>query len=182
MRAVREAPPNPHVILFHVDDRLTDEIVETYVPGSGSSPPEWVRRAVALPGLRALSLNAYKIQVQKHKDAAWAPLLTPLEELLRRDLGIEAITEMVEEECLRRRFCWHGPPRERRVYEGRRQATSNPAAAALFELHGVAEVIFDGHEVHVRRCPLVSWERLGPEIEALLAERAATLRVSKREQ
>lgn len=168
MRAVREFPPNPHVVVFHTESRLTEEIVETYLVRSPGTARGWIRRALDLPGLRVLSLNAYRIRVQKQKRARWRPLLDPFEQLLREELGIEGICDLIEEECRRRRFAWHGESLDRRVFEGRLQARSCPVAGKLFRLHGVAEVIIEGHEVEVRKCPLASWRELAPEVERIL--------------
>lgn len=173
MRAVREFPPNPNVVVFHLDGRLTEEIVETFLPGCESAQRPWVRDLVSLPGLRALSLNAYKVRVQKDRSTPWPPLLAALEARLSSALGLECIDELIEDESRRRRFAWHGAPFVRQVFEGCAQARREPVAAALFDLSGVAEVALDGHEVEVRKCPLAAWPDLAPRIEATLREMAA---------
>lgn len=170
MNAVREFPPNPHALVIHTDELITEQIVETFLPDSTIPPPEWVQDALALPGVRVLSLNAYKIRLQKTKDAGWQPILGAFEAILRDRLGIRHIDDLVEGESPRRVFAWHGPTLARRVYEGRSQAGSDGVAAALFELTGVAEVILDGHRVQVRKCPLCSWRELSPAIEQLLRD------------
>lgn len=168
MKALREFPPNPHAVVYHVDDRLTDQIVETYL-SAAASPRAWVREALAIPGVRVVSLNAYKVRLQKHKDASWCALLPAFENVLRTGLPIGRIDELVETESRHRHFCWHGAPFDRKVYEGRLQAQGHPLAAELFLLRGVAEVILDGNRVQVRKCPLVDWRDLAPEVEGLLA-------------
>ncbi len=168
MNAVREFPPNPHALVIHTDDRITDQVVEAYWPGTGSPEPAWIRAVLALPGVRALSLNAYKIRLQKHKDASWKDLLGPFEEVLRESLGVAHLMDLVEGESPRRAFAWHGEPLSRRVFEGKTQAAADPVASRLFDLHGVAEVILDGNRVEVRKCPLRSWRDLSPRIEAAL--------------
>lgn len=175
MRAVREFPVNPHAVVFHLDSRLTEEIVETYLARSPEATSGWIRRALRLPGMRVLSLNPYRIRVQKEKKAAWPPLLDPLERLLCEELGIEQILELVESESRQRRFSWHGPALGRKVYEGRAQARSCPLAGRLFRLPGVAEVILDGHEVEVRKCPLTPWRELAPQVETILETATAAV-------
>lgn len=169
MIALREFPPNPHAVVYHLDERLTDQIVETY-PHGADAPHAWAARAAALPGLRVLSLNAYKIRVQKDKEASWGQLLRPLEELLRDELGLRVDDDLVESECRRRKFAWPGEPFERRVFEGRLQAQGHPVASALFDLPGVAEVILDGHHLQVRKSPLCSWRDLAPLVQEVLSE------------
>jgi hypothetical protein len=167
MHAAREFPPNPHALVVHVDGRLTEEIVETYVSDSDRAP-DWVRAALAIPGLRVLSLNTYKVRVQKHKDAAWNEVLDPLERTVAAGLGVETISDLVPEGSDRRTFRWHHGPFARRVFEGRNQAREHPLAGRLFELNGVAEVILDANTVEVRRCPLFDWGELTTAIEACL--------------
>lgn len=169
MIALREFPPNPHAVVYHLDERLTDQIVETYSHGS-PAPHAWAMHVAALPGLRVLSMNAYKIRVQKEKRAAWSELLVPLETLLRNELGLHAIEELVESETRLRKFAWPGEAFERKVFEGRLQAQGHPVASALFELRGVAEVILDRHHVQVRKCPLHSWRDLAPLVQEILSE------------
>lgn len=170
MQAAREFPPNPHVVVFHTDARLTDAIVETYLARSPGAAAGWVRRALDLPGLRVLSINPYKISVQKRKQAHWSPLLTPFARILRDDLGVGKIGELVEEESRSRRFSWHGDALGRKVYEGRAQAAACPVAGRIFGLHGVAEVIVEGHEVRVSKSPLLPWRELAPEVERILEQ------------
>lgn len=168
MNAVREYPPNPHALVIHTDDRITDQVVEAYWPGIGSPEPAWIRAVLALPGVRALSLNAYKIRLQKQKDASWQDIVAPFEEVLRKSLGVARLMDLVEGESPRRAFAWHGEPLSRRVFEGKLQAAADPIASRLFDLHGVAEVILDGSRIQVRKCPLSSWHDLTPPIEAVL--------------
>lgn len=172
MNAVREFPPNPHTLVIHTDELMTDQIVETFLPGSSTSQPAWARNVLGLPGARVLSLNAYKVRLQKRKECGWRPLIEQFEAVLRNDLGVLEITDMVETESPRRRFAWHGESLDRQVFEGKLRAAANPIAAALFDLHGVAEVIFDQHEIEVRKAALTCWGSLSAAIEARLAVNA----------
>ncbi len=168
MLALREFPPNPHVVVYHLVDRLTDQIVETYFPGY-PAPREWVEGALALPGIRVLSLNAYKIRLQKEKSVGWSDLLASFEKLLGDRLSIRRIEDLVESESRHRHFCWHGAPFERKVFEGALQAQVHPLASELFSLPGVAEVILDGNQVRVRKCPLLPWSELAPSVQEVLS-------------
>jgi hypothetical protein len=167
MHAAREFPPNPHALVIHTEARLTDEIVETYVSDSPRAP-DWIRAALAIPGVRVISVNAYKIRVQKHKAASWNEVLDAVERVAAAGAGFDSIDDLVPDSCQRRTFCWHHGPFARRVFEGRLQAREHPVASRLFELDGVAEVILDGNTVEVRRCPLYSWDGLTSAIEASL--------------
>ncbi len=173
MNAVREFPPNPHALVVHTDSLVTDEIVETYLAGSSVPPVVWMRAVLELPGVRVLSLNAYKVRLQKHKEARWGDIMGPFERVLCDGLDIEQLSDLVEAESRSRRFAWHGAPLERRVYEGKRQALEDPLAGVLFEITGVAEIIFDGHEIEIRKCPLRRWRELAPEITSRLATGSA---------
>lgn len=167
MNAVREFPPNPHALVVHTEAPLTEEVVESYLPGN-DAPTAWMRSLLQLPGIRVLSLNAYKVRVQKHKAARWHAVLPAVEAVLSEGLGIGDLDDLVEHESRTRLFCWHGEPLERAVYEGRRQSRAHSVAAPLFALAGVAEVVVDGHRVQVRKCPLHSWSVLAPRIEQVL--------------
>lgn len=171
MNAVREFPPNPHALLIHVDELLTEQIVETYLEARPEQPA-WIREVLSLPGVRVLSINAYKIGLQKQKHACWHDVQGPFEAILGTGLGVRQITDLVSNESRRRRFAWHGPPLTRAVYEGRLQASVNALAAELFRVHGVAEVILDGHEVEIRRCPMCDWGQMSAAIEERLEQRA----------
>ncbi|NKB87117.1 MAG: hypothetical protein GKS06_02710 [Acidobacteria bacterium] len=167
MNAVREFPANPHALVIHTDARLTDEIVETYVSDS-SRAPDWVRRLLAIEGVRVVSLNTYKARVQKHKNAAWNQVLDHVEGILADGLAIGAIEDHVPASSDRRTFCWHHGPFTRRVFEGRSQAAKHPLAGRLFAIDGVAEVILDGNTVEIRRSPLFEWDELAASIESSL--------------
>ncbi len=172
MNAVREFPPNPHALVIHVDRLLTGQIVETYLSSAGATNPGWpgwVRAVLALPGVRVLSINAYKIRLQKHKDAGWRDVQPAFEAILRERLGVQQVLDLLHRESPRRRFAWHGERLARTVYEGTVQAAADPLASELFRVHGVAEVILDGHQVEVRKCPLCDWSEMDPEIERRLA-------------
>ncbi len=168
MHAVREFPPNPHALIVHTESLVTDEIVETYLAGSSPAVP-WMCAVVALPGVRVLSLNAYKVRLQKHKDARWGAIMPPFERILCDGLAIEQLSDLVDGESRSRRFAWHDSPLPRSVFEGKRQALEHPIAGRLFELVGVAEVILDGHEIEIRKCPLRSWRELSPRITRCLS-------------
>lgn len=171
MKAVREFPPNPNVLLVHVNARLTDHVVESYSPGDRAEGRPWVGELVDVPGVRALTLVAYKIRLQKEARADWHAMLPRIERILRERLGVHETDELVEEESRHRTFVWHGPPLSpRRVFEGRARASTDPLASRLFDIQGVAEVVLDGHEVRVRKCPLCSWRDLAPEVERNLGE------------
>ncbi len=169
MNAVREFPPNPHALIIHTDSLLTDEIVETFLAGSTPPTAGWMRAVLELPGVRVLSLNAYKVRLQKHKEARWGGIMRPFERILCAGLDIEQLSDLIEGESRCRRFAWHGTFLTRRVYEGKRQALEHPLAEDLYNVPGVAEVIFDGHEIEIRRCPLRPWRELAPEISRRLA-------------
>ncbi len=168
MNAVREFPPNPHALIVHTDSLVTEEIVETYLAGSSPAVP-WMRAVVALPGVRVLSLNAYKVRLQKRKDARWGGIMAPFERLVCDGLDIERLSDLVDNESRSRRFAWHGSPLPRSVFEGKRQALEHPLASNLFEITGVAEVILDRHQIEIRKCPLRSWRDLEPDIDRCLA-------------
>ncbi len=169
MNAVREFPPNPHALVVHTDSLVTDEIVETFLAGSTPPPVVWMRAVLELPGVRVLSLNAYKVRLKKHKEARWGGIIRPFERILCADLDIGQLTDLVERECRCRRFAWYGAPLPPRVYEGKRQALEHRLAEDLYSVPGVAEVIFDGHEIEIRKCPLRPWRELAPEISRRLA-------------
>ncbi len=177
MKALREFPVNPHVLVVHTDDILTDHVVESYGP---ALPPDnrrhrdWVRTLLSMSGVRDISLNPYKVRLRKERSAEWTPLLLPIESLLRQALGVEDIRDLIEAESPRRRFAWHGTALDpKRVFEGKRRAQSDRVASALFALDGVAEVILDGHEIEVGKSPHWSWRALGPEIERRLEATSA---------
>lgn len=169
MNAVREFPPNPHALVVHTDSLVTDEIVETYLAGSPAPSVEWIRSVLALPGVRVLSLNAYKVRLQKQKRARWDGIMQPFERILCDGLDIERLSDLVDGESRSRRFAWHGAPLARRVFEGRRQALEDPLAGELFTIRGVAEVILDGHEIEISKCPLRRWCEIATEIARRLA-------------
>jgi hypothetical protein len=169
MNAVREFPPNPHALVVHTDSLVTDEIVETYLAGSPAPPVVWIRAVLALAGVRVLSLNAYKVRLQKQKGARWDGIMRPFERILCDGLDIKQLSDLVEVESRSRRFAWHGRPLARCVYEGKQQALENPLAGDLFAILGVAEVILDGHEIEVCKCPLRAWREMAPAIARRLA-------------
>lgn len=168
MRAAREFPANPHALVIHTTERLTERIVETYTAVRADTPA-WAAAVVSVPGVRVLSVNTYKLRVQKHKDRAWNEVLEPVEAAVQSAFDLARIEDLVEEGCRRRSFCWHGDPFARAVFEGRAHGREHPLAGALFELDGVAEVILDAHTVQVRRGPLFGWETLADQIEARIA-------------
>lgn len=171
MKGVREFPPNPNVLLLHVDERLTDHIVETYRPGDRADGRPWVGDLVDIPGIRTLTLVAYKIRLEKESAPDWHELLPAIERVLKERLGITATEELVEEESRHRTFAWHGEELSpRRVFEGRARASTDPLASRLFAVDGVAEVVLDGHQVRIRKCPLCSWRDIAPEIEDRLRD------------
>ena len=179
MRLTREFPANPHAVVFHAEQRLTDRIVETFFPDQPQRPPGpvWATSLLEVPGVRVLSINAYKIRVQKVREIGWCRLLPNLERVLHDELTVgETITDLREKECRKRAFAWHGPDLDREVFEGRDAARHNLIARPLFELPGVAEVVLDGHCVEVRKCPLYTWEQLAGAVETVIEQaRAASL-------
>ena len=174
MLTLREFPPNPHVVILHTDVVLTDEVVETYLAGSSSSGVEWIRRALLVDGLRVLSLNSYKIRLQKQKTSCWREVLPAIEKILIASLHAERVDDLLETEVRQRAFPWHGDELARQVFEGRLQAAAHPLAAALFALDGVSEVILDGHCIEVTRGLAFSWRALGPSIETAIQSIAGT--------
>ena len=130
----------------------------------------WIRAVLALAGVRVLSLNAYKVRLQKteggalgrhhggHSSASCATASTSSDYLISWSSSLEVVA-----------FAWHGRPLARCVYEGKRQALENPLAGDLFAIPGVAEVILDGHEIEVCKCPLRAWREMAPAIARRLA-------------
>jgi len=176
MHLAREFPANPHAVVFHVEQRLTDQIVETFFPDRPRRPsaPAWAASLVAVPGVRVLSVNAYKIRVQKLREIGWSLLLPELESVLRDELTVgETIADLRETECRIRAFAWHGPDLDRQVFEGYAAAYGNSIARPLFDLAGVAEVVLDGHCVQVRKCPLFTWQQLADAVESALDQSLA---------
>lgn len=167
MLAAREFPPNPHALIIHTRVALTGHIVETYLRHTPGSPP-WVGTALANGSVRVISLNRYKVRVQKHKDRDWHEVLGCVEGALMAGLGILQVCDLVEHESRRRSFCWHGTPFERRVFEGQQHAAGDPVAGALFDLDGTAEVILDGNKVEVRKGLLFPWAALATSVESTL--------------
>jgi hypothetical protein len=170
MRLAREFPPNPHAIVYHAAEPLTEAIVETYL-GDRSGPRTerpWVARVLSVDGVRVLSICAHKVRVQKLKALAWSELLPSLEEVLEEELSGGPIEDLLETECRRRAFSWYGPALDRLVLEGLGAARVHPLAARLFELRGVVEVILDGNCVEIGKCPLYSWADLTAAIQGAL--------------
>jgi hypothetical protein len=140
-RLAVEAPPNPHVRVFHVREELTREIVAVF----GAGAPPWLAPVVAHEGVREASLNRYRIRVSKSRDAEWSALEPVAIAAFESRFG--AIGPLPPAPESSARFAPVSGPR--RVFEGVSSAAHDPLGRALFEIEGVAEVVFDPLETLV---------------------------------
>lgn len=175
MRIAREAPANPEVTIYHTDRALTDAIVETYAHGAGSRPP-LAAAILSVPGIRQVSIIRYKVRVTKGRGTRWEIVLPSVDRAVLTSLGGSSVETTPRDEDHRTFRVRARAPLPRAVYEGAGVAEEHPLSDALFSLDGVAEVILDGDEVHVRKGRLFSWPALEPKA------RAAIERFEKREQ
>ncbi len=159
MRIAREAPANPEVTIYHTDRGLTDAIVETYGHGAGVKPP-LAAAILAVPGIRQVSIVRYKVRVTKGRGTRWEIVLPSIDRAVLTSLDGDSIEPTPRDEDHRSFRVRAHAPLPRAVYEGAGVAEEHPLADALFSIEGVAEVILDGDEVHVRKGRLFSWTPL----------------------
>src|SRR2546427_9858790 len=93
MRALRELPANPFLVVYHVPLELTRAVVEWYAPGNASAPPALVAGILRIPGVQGLQFFRYELWVRRAPDAAWHTIIPVVEAALRDRMGISEIRE-----------------------------------------------------------------------------------------
>lgn len=146
-----ETAPNPAVVRLHVGHSLTEETIVTCPP---ATPPAPLERLFEIEAIRSLDLHPYRARLNLRPGApaddavghaaevlevAWGPPAT-----LSPDAGPRAFVAAV-----------HGP---RVVAESPAMAEGHAMLAAVFEVHGVAEVVVGDGIVLVRLGRLFDWD------------------------
>ncbi|MBM3213963.1 hypothetical protein FJZ36_03495 [Candidatus Poribacteria bacterium] len=169
MRVAREVPLNPNIVLYHVDVPQTREIVEAYRVGFDSARQPF--SGIIDCGAESVHVTRYRWAIRKPRDKDPLDFMAAVEPGICEWAGIDAIPALRERSERSRAFEVPSDATlagRREVYEGSRPAEQNPLAAALFNVHGVAEVILDPLRVRISRGALFEWSALEPAISAVI--------------
>jgi Scaffold protein Nfu/NifU N terminal len=168
MFALREFPPNPYLIVYHVPFELTRAVVEGYAPGRVRSSPPVVADILNIAHVRGVQFFRYELWVRRAPDAAWQALTPAIEAALLQRLEIGEIRKFAtDQRYITFAISPFNVPKPL-VFEGVEAAASHPLARELFAIEGVAEVLFASGQVRIRKGAAFRCEELQPCIEAVL--------------
>jgi hypothetical protein len=170
MRALRELPANPFLVVYHVPIELTCAVVEWYAPGKASAPPALVADIFRTPGVQGLQFFRYELWVRRARDAAWHTIIPAIEAVLRDRLELAEIREFQPDQRYTTVACAKLDVTKPLAFEGVEAAQMHPLASALFAVDGVAEVLLTPGQVRVRKGAAFQWERLQPKIQTVLEQ------------
>jgi len=172
MTIIREFPVNPQILIYHVRDRLTSAIIETYHPRSQAKPPDFVHKLLKINDIIEINIMPYRIWLRKTKSAGWQPLIPPIERILSTQFDVSEVGQPVLGD--QTRSFHHSLPhlQQKQVYEAPAMVKSDPLAIELFAIDGVQAVTITPEEIQIKKAQLFSWSELIPQIESTLSGKA----------
>jgi hypothetical protein len=170
MIALREFPPNPCLVVYHVPFELTRAVVDGYGLSKAHTAPPRVAEVLRIPGVRGVQLFRYEWWVRRTPDATWQALVPAVEAALRQHLGIAEILEFAGDQRYMTFEVLAVNVAKPLVFEGVEAAASHPLGQELFAIEGVAEVLFTPGRVRIRKGAAFGWEAMQPSIEAVLRQ------------
>lgn len=142
---------------------------ERYKPGRREYPKDIVTRLSRIEGINAIHILRHKLRLKKLPQSNWETIVPIVEQILRDEWEPEEI-QPVKRDDIRRTFPMPGGMfyEKRQVFEGVDHARRNDLAAQLYQIKGIATVVFYQDKVVIKRSCCFPWEELEPKITSVL--------------